>query len=122
MIRKSVKRFSCDKREAFARGSCSNNKLNRDDNSSQSHRALGQGEALAPRFLADGGDRIARLARDAGKLFVGDLEATSYDPDLHVVAQVQIIAGSAKLLAARDHVALPCRRRPRQDGRYTAMP
>src|ERR1700752_1882877 len=92
MIRKSVKRFSEKimlKQQPKAR------------------RALGQGEALAPCFLADGGNRIACLARDAGKLFVRKLEAASYDPDLHVVAQIQAIAGSAKLFAARDHVASP---------------
>src|SRR5262245_13133549 len=41
MIRKKRETvFPCDKREAFARRSCSNNNLTRDDDSCQSHRAL----------------------------------------------------------------------------------
>src|ERR1700741_392664 len=40
MIRKSVRRFPRDKRVAFARRSCANKKLKRDDDSSSTHRAL----------------------------------------------------------------------------------
>ena len=45
MIRKSGNRFSLDKREAFARRSCSNKKLERDDDSKKSHAAPGAGVA-----------------------------------------------------------------------------
>ena len=62
MIRKSGYRFSLGtKREAFARRSCSNKKIERDDDSKKSHPALANTRmsCLARKFVGPGQRRLA---------------------------------------------------------------
>src|SRR6266480_4932716 len=70
MIRKSGYRFSlATKREAFARRSCSNKKIEQDDDSKKSHHAL-----IAPdrkRVVEGALSRRALLDRDNGAALVG---------------------------------------------------
>src|SRR6516165_3069729 len=73
MIWKSVKSvFPRDKREAFARRSCSNKELKRDDDSTQSHRALGaRGRVALPERILDRRRGLPDTAHADGRA-VGD--------------------------------------------------
>src|SRR6266850_6822339 len=62
LIRGWVPVFPRDKREAFARRSCSNKKIERDDDSKKSHPALGSLEVLLRRDQES--DRLAGEAPD----------------------------------------------------------
>src|ERR1700704_2506887 len=74
LIRGWVPVFPRDKREAFARRSCSNKKIERDDDSKKSHPALGDLKMPAIMSLEEPRPRGTVLGERADRLRVSEAE------------------------------------------------